>query len=229
MAKTNTVHVMKKEIEILQQQMKILTRDVVDLKLKVSPDSAVASEVHVGAETDSSESAETLLKTEQEFFETRLKTLEERLEALQNSLAERNQRLQPDKLIDVKDANGKTALFRAVQNHDITKITFLLKKGADEHLFFNGFIPLHRAAHDGHADTCALLLLMGKSNVNAQSENSKSSALHLAAEKGHIKTMEVLLECGADMNLKNAAGITAYDVAVKNKITSSVNFFDSRF
>ncbi|PSN53968.1 hypothetical protein C0J52_22981 [Blattella germanica] len=216
MAKTNTVHVMKKEIEILQQQMKILTRDVVDLKLKVSPDSAVASEVHVGAETDSSESAETLLKSEQEFFEKRLKTLEERLEALQNSQAEQNQRLQSDKSqVNEKGAKGWTQLILAARNNDIVRTGVLLKIGADVNISDDrGWFPLHHAASRGFAEVCALLLLVGNADLNANTKGN-CTPLHIAAANGHKKVVELLIKFGADLNLKCLDGKTAYEYAVE--------------
>ena len=66
--------------------------------------------------------------------------------------------------------------------------------------------PLHRAAHNGHAFTCDLLISHG-AEVNAQTKWG-STPLHYAASNGHALTVRLLLSRGADREAKNGAGNT---------------------
>ena len=71
----------------------------------------------------------------------------------------------------------------------------------------DGFTPLIVAACHGHTDICGLLLAHG-SNVNEVDPDSKHTALHLAALKGHNASIEALLSWGAAVNPQDYAGFT---------------------
>ena len=76
--------------------------------------------------------------------------------------------------------------------------------------------PLMVAAREGNEDTAKLLLNRG-SDVNARSAN-RSSALHMAANawwREEVKTVEVLLEAGADPTARDASGRTPLDWAIQ--------------
>lgn len=71
--------------------------------------------------------------------------------------------------------------------------------------------PLHRAAHNGHAFTCDLLISHG-ADIDAQTRWG-SSPLHYASSNGHALCVRLLLSRGADRTIKNGAGNTASDEA----------------
>lgn len=55
--------------------------------------------------------------------------------------------------------------------------------------------------------------ISNKTNVNARDENGQS-ALHLAADKGFVECVNVLLQAGADVNAADISGISVLEAAV---------------
>ena len=47
-------------------------------------------------------------------------------------------------------------------------------------------------------------------------DRSKTTPLHLASSNGHTDCVKVLLEMGADVNIKNADGFNCMDLAIDN-------------
>jgi hypothetical protein len=66
-----------------------------------------------------------------------------------------------------------------------------------------GFTPLHYAAVNGHSWCCKALIVAG-AYVDARGGRGASTALHLAAEKGHKHTVQVLIAERADVNIPDA-------------------------
>ena len=58
---------------------------------------------------------------------------------------------------------------------------------------------LHFAAYLGDADAAEILLIEDNAEVNA-GDDDEWTALHLAAEKGHVDVAKVLIQNGADVN-----------------------------
>lgn len=77
-----------------------------------------------------------------------------------------------------------------------------------------GLTPLHIAAHNGHRETCELLLTKG-ANVNATSKDGVTP-LYIAAQNGHRETCELLLARRADVNAANKNGFTPLHIAAQN-------------
>lgn len=75
-----------------------------------------------------------------------------------------------------------------------------------------GATPLLTAAQYGHTDICGLLLAHG-SNVNEIEPNTKQTALHLAAIRGHNSSVEALLSWGAEVNPQDHGGFTPLHAA----------------
>ena len=69
------------------------------------------------------------------------------------------------------------------------------------------FTPLLLAAQEGHTDICGLLLAHG-SDVNEVTLETKQTALHQAAVRGHEALVEALLSWGAIVDPQDHAGGT---------------------
>ena len=74
-----------------------------------------------------------------------------------------------------------------------------------------GWTPLHYAATTSQLATVRLLL-DNYAYIDAESPN-QTTPLMMAAKYGNAQTVQLLLEAGADVQLKNALGLTAFDFA----------------
>ena len=89
---------------------------------------------------------------------------------------------------------------------------------------------LHLASRNGHNDIIRLLLAYDVCDLNGQDTTNGCTALHEAARYGRYQTVKVLLECGADLTLKNFYGKRALDVVIKNnKIGSDIKCLINEF
>lgn len=77
------------------------------------------------------------------------------------------------------------------------------------------WVALYIAAHQGHYNLVAKLLVRTQLAINTTSPHGKT-ALHAAAGAGHWKTMCILLDNGADVRIKNDEGQTAFDLSRKH-------------
>lgn len=107
---------------------------------------------------------------------------------------------------------GETALMQAAIKGHLPVVRRLLAMGADVNL--PGWTPLHYAASAALDDSTeiAALLIEHHAYIDAESPN-KSTPLMLAAQYGSEATVDLLLNAGADAQLKNQQGLTAVDFA----------------
>ena len=87
---------------------------------------------------------------------------------------------------------------------------------------FQDRTPLHEATVGGHTPMVTLLLksipaAQKTAFINQQSTLWGWTALHIAAKKGHLATVNVLLKHGINPSLKDRTGKTALDYAKENK------------
>lgn len=106
--------------------------------------------------------------------------------------------------INLKDSNGFTALYMASLSGNSKVISLLLKAKANTHLTtkVNGLTPLLIAAYYG-CDNAVKLLINKKrtlADINVQAEHG-DTPLHIAAQRGHLKIVELLLKANANVNL----------------------------
>jgi len=114
--------------------------------------------------------------------------------------------------LDAHDANGDTALHRAVETGMAKLTRALLAAGADPQARTrNGETALHLAALHVEPEFTDLLLAAG---ADPKSQNADGeSPLHWAALSGHIVVVQRLLARGADPRAKTREGQTARDFA----------------
>jgi ankyrin repeat protein len=117
----------------------------------------------------------------------------------------------PDVDLEAKAFNGDNALMVACLKGNLPAVQALLEKGVE--INRPGWAPLHYAAFSGNNDIVKLLLDKS-AYIDAESPN-KTTPMMMAARAGHIMTVKLLLDEGADATLKNALGMTAIDFAEK--------------
>jgi ankyrin repeat protein len=116
--------------------------------------------------------------------------------------------------IDIKDKDGHSALYTAVERKDRSIIELLLK--ADANVNAQGGVhgnPLHVAARGGTVEIVTMLLDAG-ADVNSKSD-FYGNALHAATYGGHKKVVTLLLDRGADIKAQGPWG-TVYMAALRH-------------
>lgn len=113
--------------------------------------------------------------------------------------------------IEASAKNGNTALMIACFKGNTAAVDALLAKGAEVNR--PGWTPLHYAAAIGNNDIVKVLLDKS-AYIDAESPN-KTTPMMMAARGGHIMTVKLLLDEGADATLKNELGMSAIDFAEK--------------
>lgn len=106
--------------------------------------------------------------------------------------------------LEIKHKNGQTALNLALKNGfgDIAEI--LIEKGADIHTIDSyGNNILYVAAYGGCYDIVKFLLEQKGFDPDLQNKKTLQTPLFSAADQGHVKVMELLIEKGAKVDTKD--------------------------
>ena len=117
----------------------------------------------------------------------------------------------PEIDLEAKARNGDNALMIACFKGNKPAVEALLAKGAEVNR--PGWTPLHYAAANGHNDIINILLEKS-AYIDAESPN-RTTPIMMAARGGHIYTVKLLLDEGADATLKNDLDMSAIDFARK--------------
>ena len=118
--------------------------------------------------------------------------------------------------MEARDAEGNTALLRAVNSGDTFEVRRLVEAGADVNAAStSGVTPLMNAGGMGNKEVVELLIKKG-ANVNHRTPGNYTP-LMTAALVGQIEIVKMLLDAGADPSVKDTGGRTAADYAAEHK------------
>ncbi|HEX4808026.1 MAG TPA: ankyrin repeat domain-containing protein [Bryobacteraceae bacterium] len=117
-----------------------------------------------------------------------------------------------------RDNQGRTPLHAAVNAfglHKLEVMRLLLSKGADPNARDDsGSSPLDDAVWIGSAEKSALLL-DGGAKIDAPETKTGATPLNEAAFKGHVAVVQLLLARGADVRIRDKAGLLPAENAVR--------------
>jgi ankyrin repeat protein len=107
---------------------------------------------------------------------------------------------------------GRTLLHDATGAGSITIVKLLLELGADPNALDEGaHAPLYCVGNECYAETGGEVvhaLVTSGADVNACNGVKRCTALHMAARRGNVPVAEALLDCGADLEAQDKAGVT---------------------
>ena len=98
-------------------------------------------------------------------------------------------------LINQPDSQLITPLHDAARCGQLNQVTLLLDNGAMASITSEGYSPLHYACEEGHLSVAKKLLERHPFQKDLSTKN-KSTALHLAALRGHATIVKFLLDSG---------------------------------
>lgn len=106
--------------------------------------------------------------------------------------------------------NLNVSVFKAVVENNVVEVENLISLGADVNTTeVSRQTLLHNAAFysegNSHYQTIKVLLING-ADVNSQTAVSNSTPLHYLVRRADVKTVQLLLDFGADVNLKDSYG-----------------------
>ncbi|KAL1272781.1 hypothetical protein QQF64_028643 [Cirrhinus molitorella] len=117
-------------------------------------------------------------------------------------------------IVNLADGNGNMALHYSVSHSNFSVVKLLLDTGLCEvdHQNKAGYTAIMLAALTAaespeDMEVAQQLLRMGK--INARASQSGQTALMLAVSHGRTMMVQVLLDCGADLNIQDQDGSTA--------------------
>jgi len=122
--------------------------------------------------------------------------------------------------LNTQDQQGWTPLHYAAEKGNFPNVLLLLDSGADSSIVNNdGRTPLHYAAGNRSYQTQAVAKLLIENNpeiVEIKGNHGKLP-LHLAAEKGGMSTVAILLKANKEsMNAQDGKGMTPLHYAIQN-------------
>jgi len=115
----------------------------------------------------------------------------------------------PKTNVEIRTPQDESPLMMAALKGHLELARKLIARGADVNK--TGWAPLHYAATNGHLAIMELLL-EHHAYIDAESPNG-TTPLMMAAHYGSTAGVRLLLDAGADPNLKNQLGLSAIDFA----------------
>jgi len=112
---------------------------------------------------------------------------------------------------EVRNDNDESVLMLAALKGYLPLVKKLVERDADVNK--TGWTPLHYAASAGQVPVIEYLL-DNSAYIDAESPNG-TTPLMMAAMYGSPQAVKVLIQAGADLNIKNQLGLSALDFAVR--------------
>ena len=140
--------------------------------------------------------------------------------------------------VNARENEGRTALHDAVEFTNYPTVTALLKAGADPNIAdCDGCVPLHLITYGAHVIQSDYLditkaLIDAGANVNTQTSRTTlevwkpsrcATPLHLASLYNHADQVEMLLDAGADVMIRDANGSLARSLCPDEEIRKLLN------
>ncbi|RYP53309.1 hypothetical protein DL768_001666 [Monosporascus sp. mg162] len=125
--------------------------------------------------------------------------------------------------IDMRDINGETLLHKHVASGYVPMVRFILSLGADPNLTDDsGRSPLHAAVADGDPEVAPeMVKRLRKKGANINAQNSLGQTpLHVAILRGSADVVHMLCQSGADLNIADKTGTSAWAEVQKPDYTS---------
>jgi ankyrin repeat protein len=112
--------------------------------------------------------------------------------------------------VDLSDKNGETPLMMASIDGNLSLVKTLVigHKAQLDHI---GWTPLHYACAKGQLEVAQFLIANG-AIVDSMSLGN-TTPLMMAVQSGNEQVVKLLLDKGADLQLRNSQGLTAIDIA----------------
>jgi len=129
--------------------------------------------------------------------------------------------------VNVVDEDGRTALMFAGFNGHTEIVKILIDRGAKIDAIDNSHRTALLFAATGHFPETVKLLLDNKSDPNIVDNGEHFSPLMHAAAEGNLDIVKILLEFGADMELKDVDGDTAESFARQKGHTAVADYLKS--
>ncbi|NXJ46347.1 ZDH13 Palmitoyltransferase, partial [Spizaetus tyrannus] len=115
------------------------------------------------------------------------------------------------------DGEGFSSIHLAVLFQHMPIIAYLISKGQNvDTTDFNGQTPLMLSAQKAVGPEPTRFLLKFNPSLSAVDNVQKNTALHWAITSGNTSAVDLLLEAGASLDIKNAKGETALDLAYQS-------------
>jgi ankyrin repeat protein len=112
---------------------------------------------------------------------------------------------------EVRNNQDESVLMLSALKGYLPLVKLLVERDADVNK--PGWAPLHYAASGGHVPVIEFLL-DNSAYIDTESPNG-TTPLMMAAMYGSPEAVKVLIQTGADLNIKNHLGLTALDFAVR--------------
>lgn len=126
--------------------------------------------------------------------------------------------------INEKNITGSTALHIAVKENNLEVVKYLVSKGADLTLKNErGFDALIIATNENHVEIFEYLLAKG-ADITATDPRNGRQPIHIAARRGYIGILDIILKKDIDVNLQSANKEMPFHLAVQSLYVPTVKY-----